>query len=399
MCEGYILEWLDTLITVSLDPAKIDFNTSQDMHHSELVSKIADEKNKIQTFLKNIVYAAGDEKKIKLLINQCHSDLVILLEQAMENQLKYPVRNAELNKINGEIISCVDDLISFIEIRFPAYLSPDERVPATLLLVIKKELKQRLDKLKANQEWKDFNNGIVDLMLYELYSFMSCSKDEHSFVFREISYVNELVKELEKLNDGKNSSEVYTPLDEMLIYMNFNSRTYMDHLIQRVSKKIHARESISEKIEMLLFYSKEFKQILRKPGVAFNSEHKNIDVTIGGWFTQEIFYLEKKLQYTGALLNENFHKPVHKDNPASKVLCILSVDQMAIILRSVDDLKILKARSLNAVFKTIVPYLSTPSRENISYDSMRSKSYAVETRDKEIVIQTLEQMIQKIAEY
>ncbi len=105
MCEGYILEWLDTLITVSLDPAKIDFNTSQDMHHSELVSKIADEKNEIQTFLKNIVYAAGDEKKIKLLINQCHSDLIILLDEAMENQLKYPVKNAELNKINGEIIS------------------------------------------------------------------------------------------------------------------------------------------------------------------------------------------------------------------------------------------------------------------------------------------------------
>ena len=399
MCEGYILEWLDTLITVSLDSAKIDLNISQGVHHEELLSKIEDEKNKIQTFIKNAVYASGSEKKIKLLINQCHSDLVFLLEQAMENQLKYPVKNTELNKINVEIISCVDDLVSFIEIRFPAYISPDERVPATLLLVIKKDLKQRLDKLRANQEWKDFDKCVTDLLLYELCSFIDCSKNEHSFKFREISYVKELVKELEKLNDGKNSSEVYTPLDEMLIYMNFNSKPYMDNLIQRLSEKIHSSESISEKVEMLLFYSKEFKQILRKPGVAFNSEHKNIDVTIGGWFTQEIFYLEKKLQHTSALLSGNFGKPIRKDDHTSKVLCTLSVDQMAIVLRSFDELKILKARSLNAVFKTIVPYLSTPVRENISYDSMRSKSYAVETRDKEIVIQTLEQIIQKIMEY
>ena len=72
---------------------------------------------------------------------------------------------------------------------------------------------------------------------------------------------------------------------------------------------------------------------------------------------------------------------------------------MALVSRSADYLKIIRARSLNSVFKTIVPHLSTPYQENISWDSMRSKSYNAETRDKEIVIQTLEQMIKKIKEY
>jgi hypothetical protein len=57
------------------------------------------------------------------------------------------------------------------------------------------------------------------------------------------------------------------------------------------------------------------------------------------------------------------------------------------------------ARSLNSVFKNIVPFLSTPYQENISYDSMRSKSYSAESRDKEIVTETLQQMIKKINEY
>ncbi len=71
---------------------------------------------------------------------------------------------------------------------------------------------------------------------------------------------------------------------------------------------------------------------------------------------------------------------------------------MVLVLRSA-DLKIVMARSLNTVFKTIVPHLSTPFQENISYDSMHSKSYAAETKDKEITIQTLEQMIKRIQEY
>lgn len=90
---------------------------------------------------------------------------------------------------------------------------------------------------------------------------------------------------------------------------------------------------------------------------------------------------------------------VSQKTEPQKLLCILSVDQMALLLRAADDLKIVTARSLNAVFKTIVPHLSTPYQENISYDSMRSKSYTAETRDKEIIIETLQQMIKKIEEY
>ena len=80
-------------------------------------------------------------------------------------------------------------------------------------------------------------------------------------------------------------------------------------------------------------------------------------------------------------------------------MCVLSTDQTALILRAADELKIIIAKSMNEVFKTIVPHLSTPYKENLSYDSMRSKSYAAETRDKEIAIQTLEKIIKKIKEY
>ena len=87
------------------------------------------------------------------------------------------------------------------------------------------------------------------------------------------------------------------------------------------------------------------------------------------------------------------------ENEKSKILCILSTDQTGLILRAADELKILIAKSMNEVFKTIVPHLSTPYKENLSYDSMRSKSYAAEERDKKIAIETLEKLIEKIKSY
>jgi len=82
-----------------------------------------------------------------------------------------------------------------------------------------------------------------------------------------------------------------------------------------------------------------------------------------------------------------------------KILCALSVDQIGLILRAADDTGLLQAKSLNHVFKSIVPYLSTAIKTNISFDSMRSSTYHPEAPDKEKAIAALERMIAKINNY
>jgi hypothetical protein len=87
------------------------------------------------------------------------------------------------------------------------------------------------------------------------------------------------------------------------------------------------------------------------------------------------------------------------EKPKQKVMCMLSTDQTGLILRATDELRILVSKSMNEVFKTIVPHLSTPYKEDLSYDGMRSKSYVAEDRDKQIAIETLERIIKKIKQY
>lgn len=82
-----------------------------------------------------------------------------------------------------------------------------------------------------------------------------------------------------------------------------------------------------------------------------------------------------------------------------KVLCTLSADQIALILRAADESQILKARSMNAVFKFIIPYLSTPHKEDLSAAAVRSKAYNPEEADRDAAIAALQKIIRKIQGY
>jgi len=397
------LEWLDSLITVSLNPEKTDLTTLSDEEIRTVISKISEEKEKLLTILKNQIFGLTKEKQIALLVNQSHSSLIILLDQVLKYQKEQKSNKSCLKGLYNTLISSLEELLSFIETRFFAYLSLNERVPVTYLAVTGKELKQRVDRLKTKLLDQETNRELADIVLSSLYCFINRLKEDFPVTFRELLYQKDLLKELELLELPQCETCIFTPLDELLISLNFNSKSYMAYFTKRLAERLNANENIADKLERLLFHYKQFNQMHRKPGVILNPQYGDLKTELSNWFAQEVFYLEKRLHLTVVPISGSAEqKPsgtASQKNEPQKLLCILSVDQMALLLRAADDLKIVTARSLNAVFKTIVPHLSTPYQENISYDSMRSKSYTAETRDKEIAIQTLEQMIKKIKEY
>jgi hypothetical protein len=92
--------------------------------------------------------------------------------------------------------------------------------------------------------------------------------------------------------------------------------------------------------------------------------------------------------------------PLQRENmPRGKIFCLLSVDQLAIIFKAADDIKLIVSETLTLIFKSVVPYLSTQEKEDPSWDSMRSKSYHPEEHDKLVTIGALEQIIEQIRKY
>jgi len=89
----------------------------------------------------------------------------------------------------------------------------------------------------------------------------------------------------------------------------------------------------------------------------------------------------------------------HESQALYKILCRLSVDQIAIILKAADDIKLIVTRSFSQMLKSIVPFLSTERFKDFSWKSARSSTYKMEDGDKTIAIETLEALIGKIREY
>lgn len=393
MCERYVLEWLDSLISVTLNPAKSQIGSLLPEDSSTLNRQIVLEKDKVLAAIKSSVFNLNNESKIKCSIDKYHSSLIDLLDQALENRMKIAENNL-FNIVLDTIITSIDEVLFLIESRFRKYLGTDERVPATYLNILQKKIPNRLMAISKKTHSNHHLQPVVAIVVSELDVFVN----KHSHSFREIFYIKDLCQELEHLQQADMTS-FYSSVDELLISMNFNSKKYIYYLTQRLADHINGIEKAPEKMERLFFCLKLFNQFHKRPAMVFNAKDASLHTQITNWFTQEIFYLEKKAQYAISPLPIHPTKKEIKAEEKQKILSMLSVDQMALILRAADEMKIIMARSLSSVFKSIAPHLSTPYQENISYDSMRSKSYSAEVRDKEIVIQNLQEMINKIKEY
>lgn len=396
MRERYTLEWLDSLITVVLNPIKTDLEAILPEQIIFLKSKIEKEKIEQQSFLNKEVFSLSGKKKIKQLINQYHSSLIILLNQAFENYKNITANKYGIKQLANEVITCIDDLVCFTEFRFSIYLRKEGYVAVTNLLRTKKEFKQKSEKIKI-ELGKLKDRQLRDIVFDVLNSFSESDKESKSITFHELIYFKELLDRLETLEIHKNENDIFTTLDKLLIGMNFNSEVYINYVTQKIERNVNALQSIHEKLDYLQFNYREFNQLYRKAGIALYCKQSNLKDELGNWFKQEIFYIENQIRYISVPIRES--EKVKKEKIKEKLQSKLSVDQMALILRAADDKRIIIAKSLSSVFKTIAPYLSTPQKQDISFDSMRSKSYSAEIRDKEIAIQTLQELIDRIKDY
>ncbi len=398
--QSYPLEWLDLLITVTLNPAKTNIRAITDAQLQNITNRLPEEFLKLKCLIKTQFFAVSKESEIELLIKQYHSSLIILLNQTFENKRTEEPKKTTLKNTYKAFLSNIDELLSFIETTFAEYLSPEEKVPETYLSVTRKELRKKIDKIKAKYELD--TNPCLDIVLKRLYRFTDNTCLRYQVAFRDIFYKKDLVRGLEEINCNIENRNSFSILDQLLIYLNFNSKSYINLLTDRLAKCINGYKDPIERMDRLHYYYKAFNQLHRKPGMILNPNYHDLETVLGNWFTQEILYLEKKLHLSVVPLQSKKENPVDKQAIAKekqKVLCMLSTDQMGLILRASDELRILVAKSMSQVFKTIVPHLSTPYKEDLSYDGMRSKSYVAEERDKQIAIETLERIIKKIKEY
>lgn len=397
----YPLAWFDDLIMVTLNQRQDDIVQVGQFHCEQTMERADLECLKIKTQLKGQVFTTSSQEEIEIVVRQYHSSLIMLHDYALsENHLVFT--NKHLESTLKHVLSKIDELISFIESRFLKFLNQEDQVPQSHFSHTQAEIREKLPFLKEKLDKLPLAPELIDIIINRLHRFSSDEKQIFSVTFKNILYKKELVKNLCELDIESPTELEYTALDRLLIYLNYNSKTYIRNLRSRITKGINQAVTVPDKIDQLSLSFKVFNQILRRSEVILNPMFPDIHQVMSNWFTEEIAYLERKMHLLVNVPNGKSTENVPSSEASasnSKLLCILSIDQIALGLRALDDLRILKAKSKSQVFNTIVPFLSTPNKDELSPGSMRSKSYSPEERDKEIMVETLEKMIEKIKEF
>lgn len=209
------------------------------------------------------------------------------------------------------------------------------------------------------------------------------------------------------LNPNKTDLTMITPIQSRAIIEKATEQTFFiqsQFTVQvfSLTKEKQIKILVGNYYSSLLFLLNKITEINSSNDLQ-RDNLKEVTATLISCLNELITFLESRFSnYLSApfqIIEKKINEPYVTYSPSGKILCKLSTDQTALILRASNELKILISKSMNHLFKTIVPFLSTPNKINLSYDAMRSKAYVAEERDKEIVIETLERMIKQIKEY
>jgi hypothetical protein len=280
----------------------------------------------------------------------------------------------------------LEKLLRYFETNFLPYLHKQQRVPQSRLMRTKKDLLDKWEQLM--EEIPSINHhGLLNLVREVLSEFIQRINERQFITIREVKYHRQLIEDIYRTQAEEQA------LKELIIYRNLNHKQSTAYLARQLDQLLLLLATPEEKLNVLRLEYKALQQLRVSSKQVYDPRYPSLKQYMSQYIENEMLYLEQKMEGIKPLNEQTV------DLPSFKVVCNLSTDQIAAILRAADDTRLLSARSMNAIFKAIIPYLSTPKKAELSWQSVRAKAYDTEQRDKEIVIKALQEMINRIKEY
>lgn len=391
----YRIEHIDRLVADIIEGWRDDDVVLSEEDCAKILHESLEERSKICASIIQQIFKFTKEKEIELFIKNYQSALTNLLDRLYQHQQQITSPTSSHSDFYESFYQNILYILSFIEERFSKYFDKDEKVPDVYLSLIRQEIKGKLDILKEIVLSPEVDPGIFKKIFDTLLSFIE-KRQERAVTYKDVMYLKELIKELQDIRSWSIESNLYSGFDQLLIYLNYNDKEYINYMVNRFAHEISTHEDLNDKIDWLLLYSKTLNQLQIKPDCALHLRHPSVKVQLSNWLSEELYYIEKKLGLLKIPLPTGIKEPSVNE---SKVLCNLSVDQLGIFFRAAADIQVISTPSQRALFEKITPYLSTPYKKTISADSMRSKSYTPEKKDLETVKDILMQLYKKLTQY
>ncbi|MFZ0598831.1 MAG: hypothetical protein WAM46_17735, partial [Flavobacterium sp.] len=228
----YPLEWFDALISHTLNPKKTNITKLSKQDIFVISNHIEKESKNIQNSLKKEIFLLRKKREVRLQVRKYHSNLVFLLDNVIEYQKTGLFESSELSVLLELLRDKLEELLSIVENRFSIFLSLDERVPITYLMLSRNELQFKLEKLSKKVD-ESFMGVAYKIIIHSISQFIE-TFSTNKITYRQLLYPKDLLRSLKSVNTLA-PTNFFSEIDKLLIEKNFNSVEYIDHIIEHIN--------------------------------------------------------------------------------------------------------------------------------------------------------------------
>lgn len=386
----YQLQWLDVAVTDVLSPHKSNFDLFSEMDLRQFKLQLSVEIENQMTFLKKQALLRINNQR---LIYQYRMMIVRLLDQSHQNARLVEPTVANYIMVSEQMIIALKQILDLVDQLFSNSIYLSQPVPLIEIQRHRDFIADQLTALKENLLSKIGSDQLATIIL-------NCFEHlDKSLIItgRDIQYRMKLLRAMLQIPVSFDLELNHQRLISTMVYHNFNSKAFLNYYASMVSHSIQIQQGRGQKMTALLSWYKKFKQLHHSRQLIYNPSFDSVKKVLSSWFKEEFRFLENS---DSCEIQQPSDTSIKKgQTEISKILCLLSVDQISLVLRALDSLRIIQVKSFNSLVQNLTPYLATPRKEDISWQSLRSKSYTIEENGRAELIKILESVITWIREY
>ena len=375
---NYELLALEELIIISLHPAKLK-TEHLGTFLPEQLQKATNEAERIKKHFVEVVIRECQHDRIVCYFQQHQRGLVRLcnsisdfLQVDSSNSVYNFTKQKKVIDFYKSFLSIPESILDFILMHFPEYFDQECGLP---------DHKRSMSILDFDKNIGTIKNALHTLEVSEILvgliaeSFEKLFDTNKSFSYHDINYLKILYNELTSFIGKAYMANANGQLCRLLLFMNFNSFVFFEYYISMLQETAVGFYAINDLLEFYSLKLKMINQLPVKPLVVYDRQLNSNKEQIGSWISEEIYFLEKR---QNLLLIPNESKSEIKTNE-KKVHTRLSVSQLALAVKLLVDSKLFTNKNATELMRMVARNFRTDRQEIISEDSLRNKSYQIES--------------------
>lgn len=375
-------------VTGQIDYREMSFRQLRFYYYDQLARN---EWLRVQQVLKKEVFTLASEEAIRLYVQNHQrelenlSQLVLDRIPAEERQRIYLLSDSHtLTDIYKTLYKYLEMLLSYLERHFTRYLDMTSPVPYRCRVISSLEFADKTCVIMEKLEKAGISQSLLDLVSVPLTKMLLLK--EESMSYQQLMYHRKFLLECHRTLTKQENQIDEAQIICLLHEVNYNSLKFFSFLTDKVSEHVNEKEHLMDKLEVLYNYLRRYHQFNSKTHLKYCNlpaiRQQMID-----WLDEEINFYIKKMTLENSL-------PLVEST--AKLKTKLSVAQLAYFFRLQHDVGIISSKNQRDFLRKVSSQISTDRIENISFGSLSSKYYNVDSATKQAVKKVLTEMLESI---